>query len=275
MQLKVLGSVLNLLSMAGCVSPAVSKCESSWGSANSFYYPSVVGGEKAIRQLEIVFHSLKLLVPNCMCLPLIKPPATCLSCQWLHWLANWVETTPPPCMWPVPVKKNYVVEVPFSIHSLSRTDEQMHKNTHLPLYPLQYPRVFPPSFSRAATQDASVHLQHTPIVAASIPFISSLQRTRWLLWFKWKIICLDRYQRMCSLFITRCWISIKSQAFYFKRQFLSFLSPSHVSTQTSFMWQVYCIKEKPQIQTSAFLSHFINAAVGRNKCCHLITSDHK
>lgn len=47
---------------------------------------------------------------------------------------------PPPHMWPVTAKSSEV-EIPFCTYSLRKTEEQLHRITHLPLYPLQYPRV--------------------------------------------------------------------------------------------------------------------------------------
>lgn len=175
--------------MAECVSSTVSKYKSSWGCANSFYYLSAVGGEKAIREFEVACHSLKLLVPDCMCSPFIKPPTTCLSCQWPHWLANSkfkpLPPLPPPCMWPVTVKSP---EVGDSFQNTLGTEEQMHRITHLPLYPLQCPRVFfPPLVEQLLRMQLSGPAQCL-IVSECIPFMPAQDELACIYEWKWKIL---------------------------------------------------------------------------------------
>lgn len=77
------------LSAAECASSTVSKYKSSWGSANSFYYLSAVGGGKAIRGIWGGVSFPKVTGARQHVLAFHQaPPATCLSCQWPHWLAN-------------------------------------------------------------------------------------------------------------------------------------------------------------------------------------------
>lgn len=116
-----------------------------------------------------------------MCSPFIKPPTTCLSCQWPHWLANSkfkpLPPLPPPCMWPVTVKSPEVGD-----------SFQMHRITHLPLYPLQCLRVFfPPLVEQLLRMQLSSPAQFL-IVSECIPFMPAQDKLACIYEWKWRIL---------------------------------------------------------------------------------------
>lgn len=121
---QVLKSVPIGLSAAECASSTVSKYKSSWGSANSFYFLWAVGGGKAIRGIGggVSFPEVTGARQHVLAFHR-APPATCLSCQWPHWLAN-SELKPlplPPAACGQSVQRALKWEIPFGTHLAERS----------------------------------------------------------------------------------------------------------------------------------------------------------
>lgn len=175
--------------MAECVSSTVSKYKSSWGCANSFYYLSAVGGEKAIREFEVACHSLKLLVPDCMCSAFIKPPTTCLSCQWPHWLANSKFKPLPSFHLPACGQSLWRAlkwEIPFRTHLAQRSRCTESLIFHYILY-----RAHVFSFLLLLSSYSGCSCPgpaHSLIVSVCIPFMPAQDKLDCVYEWKWKIL---------------------------------------------------------------------------------------